>query len=121
MCLCKHKHSIHCVDIHLSPGCSETALYASRLSCALSEERASPGREVAERGRASPRSCYQLHLLPGGSGTSAGAPPPASGSSDAPDPRRPAARRTEREREDEMENYKVKAEQDEGIERERER
>lgn len=70
---------MHCINIHLSPGCIENALYAGHLSCAPSEERESQGREVAGCGRPCPRNSYP-NPLSGGLGTPGGAPPPASGS-----------------------------------------
>lgn len=82
---------MRCINIHLSPGCIGNAPYAGHLSCALSEERESLEKEVAGCGRPCPWSSYQLNPnLAGGLRTPVGAPPPASGSSDAPGPRRAA-------------------------------
>lgn len=87
-----------CVNIHLSPGDIENALSAGHLSCALSEERGSWEREAAECGRPCPWNCSLPNPLSGGLGTPVGAPPPASGNSDVPGPRRPANTGAERVR-----------------------
>lgn len=78
---------MHCINIHLSPGGIENGLSAGHLSCALSWERESLEREVAGCGRPCPWN-YQPNPLCGGLGRPVGAPPPASGSSDVPGPRR---------------------------------
>lgn len=50
---------------------------------------------MAGCGRACPWNCYQPNPLSGGLGTPVGAPPPASGSSDVPGPRRPVKTKAE--------------------------
>lgn len=93
-----HEISMDCINIHLSPGDIENALFAGHLSCALSEERESWEMEAVGCGRLWPWNSFQLIPLFEGLGTAVGAPPPASSSSGVPGPKRPAKTGAERVR-----------------------
>ena len=80
---------------HLCPGDTGNVPSAGRRSCAPSEEKGSREKEAAGCDRPCPGDNHQPHRPPGGSGRPVGAPPPASGSSDVPDPRRPAQTQAE--------------------------
>lgn len=77
------------INNHLCPGDTGNVLFAGHLCCALSEERGSREKQAAGCGRPCPWNSYQPNPHSGGSGRPVGAPPPASGSSDVPGPRRP--------------------------------
>ena len=76
---------------HLSPGCTGTGPCAGRPSCAPCAGSRCRGRarRAGWEGASPPGHwCRRPPPIPGGEGRPPGAPPPASGSSDAPDPRR---------------------------------
>lgn len=78
------------INIYLSPGDTENALFSGHLSCALSEERENWERELVGCDRPWPWNSFQLIPLIEGLGTPVSASPLASSSSGVPGPRRPA-------------------------------